>query len=243
MKYGYYADLVCYSKGTTITRVKQPSNGKGSLQDMQLLINKNKELIERQIKSAFPDLTNSTIVWQSPLGTDEYSEYRDNDFIDKIGLDRQEIKLDTFWPKGGPQWDALATTTSGGIILVEAKANIPEIVSPATRASLKSKELIDKSFKETKNYLGQKNKTDWSGTFYQYTNRLAHLYFLRVKHEKPAYLINIYFIGDKDVNGPNTEIEWKAALQVMYTYLGLSRHKLSKYMADIFIDTKNLKTD
>ena len=151
---------------------------------------------------------------------------------------RQEIKLNEFWPTRGPQWDALAITTDKRILLIEAKANIPEIVSPPTSAGQKSKELIDKSLKETKDYLRIKNDIDWSGTFYQYTNRLAHLYFLRVKRDIPTYLINIYFIGDKSVNGPNTQGEWKAALQVLYSYLGLSRHKLSKYMADIFIEVK-----
>ncbi|RMD91999.1 MAG: hypothetical protein D6813_06625 [Calditrichaeota bacterium] len=224
-----------------MTKVKQPSDGKGSLRDIQLLVNKNQGLIDHHIKRVFPTLLNDDIEWQSPLDKDDYAEYRDNDFIKRVGLDPQEIKLGTFWPKGGPQWDALATTTSKRIILVEAKANIPEVVTPATGASPKSKDLIDKSLKETKDYLGLKNEVDWSGTFYQYTNRLAHLYFLRVKHKKPAYLINIYFIGDKDVNGPDTKSEWKCALQVMYTYLGLSRHKLSKYMADIFIDTDDLR--
>jgi hypothetical protein len=84
--------------------------------------------------------------------------------------------------------------------------------------------------------LGLKNNVDWSGKFYQYTNRLAHLYFLREVHKERAYLINIYFIGEKSVSGPETIGEWKAALQVMYSYLGLTHHKLSKYMANIFID-------
>ena len=89
--------------------------------------------------------------------------------------------------------------------------------------------------------MGVKNNIDWSGKFYQYTNRLAHLYYLRIKHGKVAYLVNIYFTGDKSVNAPDTSGEWKAALQVLYSYLGLSRHKLSKYMADIFIDYNDLK--
>jgi len=223
-----------------MARIEQSSDGHGSLRDIQLLINKNTKLIDRHIKTAFADLTNCIVNWQSPLQEDLYAEYRDNDFIDKVGLDNQEIKLSEFWPIQGPQWDALATTNQG-VILVEAKANIPEIVSPATSAREKSKKLIDKSLKETKDYLSIKNNIDWSGKFYQYTNRLAHLYFLRIKRDKPVYLINIYFIGDKSVNGPNTIQEWEAALQVLYCYLGLSRHKLREYMADIFIDVNELK--
>ncbi len=163
-----------------MTRVEQPSDKHGSLRDIQLLINKNTGLIDKHIKAAFAELTNDTIVWQSPLSEDKYAEYRDNEFIKKVGLDRQEIKLEEFWPSRGPQWDALATTADKRIILVEAKANIPEVVSSPQKR-------------------------------------------------------------DKSVNDPETEGEWKAALQVLYSYLGLSKHKLSKYMADIFINVNDLK--
>lgn len=224
-----------------MTKIKQKSDGHGSLRQIQLLINKNQNQIDNIIKSEFTELAKDTIIWKSPIENDGFAEYRDNDFIDRLGLDRKIIKLDNFWPTRGAQWDAFATTKGGNIILVEAKANIPEIVTPATSAGPKSKSLIDKSLKETKDYLGIKNNIDWSGKFYQYTNRLAHLYFLREKHNKPTYLLNIYFIGDKTVNGPETIKEWKGALQVLHSYLGLSVHKLSKYMADIFIDIKTLK--
>ena len=221
--------------------VKQNPNGHGSLKDIQLLINNNAKLIDNEIKKVFPELANDTIIWQSPLSSDNYSEYSDDDFISRVGLNKDEIKLNEFWPKRGPQWDALATTEKGRIILIEAKANIPEIVSPPSQASPDSMDLIKKSLNKAKSYLGIKNDIDWTAKFYQYTNRIAHLYFLRNDKKKPTYLVNVYFIGDTSVNGPKTKEEWKAALQVMYTYLGLKRHKLSKYMAEIFIDVNNLK--
>lgn len=90
-------------------------------------------------------------------------------------------------------------------------------------------------------YLNIKNDVDWSGTFYQYINRLAHLYFLRVINNIDAFLVNIYFMNDKTVNGPKSKDEWLAAIKVMKLYLGLSHHKLSKYMIDLFIDVDNLK--
>ena len=220
--------------------VKQPGNGHGSLKDIQELVNKNQDLINNLIKKEFPEMINENIYWKSPLEEDDFAEYRDNDFIDVIGLDRNEIKIQEFWPERGPQWDALATTSESRIILVEAKANIREIVSPPSSAGSKSKTHIDQSLNETKIALGVKNYVDWSGKFYQFTNRLAHLYFLRDLHKKPVYLINIYFIGDKSVYGPDTIGEWKAALQVLYSYLGLTNHKLSKFMADIFIDVNVL---
>ena len=225
-----------------MSRIIQKSDGQGSLRDIQILVNKNRILIDNLIKSSFEDLANQEIIWTSPIEQDDYAEYRDNDFLLKVGLDPTEIKLDNFWPAKGPQWDALAKTTSGHVILVEAKANIPEIVSPASGAGEISKTIIDKALQETKEFLNLTNDIDWSGKFYQYTNRIAHLFFLRIKCSKPTFLVNIYFIGDETVSGPKTRQEWDGALKVLHTYLGLSRHKLSKYMVDLFIEIKDLES-
>lgn len=224
-----------------MTRIIQKSDDRGSLKDIQVLVNRNQDLIDNFLKSSFDDLADQKIIWTSPIEQDDFAEYRDNDFLIKLGLDPTEIKLDTFWPSKGPQWDALAKTTNGHVILVEAKANIPELVSPATGAGETSKTIIDKSLNDTKEFLNLTNDINWSGKFYQYTNRLAHLFFLREKCHKPAFLVNIYFIGDDSVSGPKTKQEWEGALKVLHTYLSLSHHKLSKYMADIFIDVNDLK--
>lgn len=224
-----------------MTRIIQPSDGKGSLKDIQILINKNQSLIDKTVKENFVELADENIVWKSPIENDGFAEYRDNEFIERLGLDQNVIQLNDFWPKKGAQWDALATTSAGKLILVEAKANIPELVTPGTGARDISKKLIDKSLCETKEYLGIKNEVDWSGKFYQYTNRLAHLYFLRVKCNQQAYLINIYFTNDETVSGPKTKVEWEGALKVLYSFLGLNKHKLSNYIADIFIDTNLLE--
>ena len=37
---------------------------------------------------------------------------------------------------------------------------------------------------------------DWSGTFYQYANRLAHLYLLHELNDVDAWLVFVYFVGD-----------------------------------------------
>jgi hypothetical protein len=62
---------------------------------------------------------------------------------------------------------------------VEAKANIPEVVSPGTGAEDKRRALLEKSLAEVRASLGVNPSISWSGKFYQYANRLAHLYFLR----------------------------------------------------------------
>lgn len=224
-----------------MTRKVQKSDGHGSLKDVQVLVNKNQDIIDNRLKATFAELAEQQIIWVSPIEQDDFAEYQDNDFLLQVGLAPAEIKLNNFWPVRGPQWDALAKTTDGHVILVEAKANIPELVSPATSAGDASKAMIKKSLNETKAFLNVTNDIDWSGKFYQYTNRIAHLYYLREIRKKQTFLVNLYFIGDTSVSGPKTQQEWDGALKVLHTYLGLSQHKLKKYMADIFIDINDLK--
>ena len=194
-------------------------------------------LFDRQVIKETGILGEDRIRWVSPLKDDEYAEYRDQDFLNRLGLTLTKRSLDSFWPNLGPQWDALGRTEAGRIILIEAKANIPEVVSPATGAGPKSRVLIEKSIAETQKFLGVDENISWTGKLYQYTNRLAHLYLLRELNDIDAYLIFVYFVGAEDVNGPQTIAEWKSALTVTKLILGLNEHhKLSKYVADIFID-------
>jgi hypothetical protein len=122
------------------------------------------------------------ISWNSPLKADDYAEYRDEDFLRLLVLTNKIKKpLNSFWPNNGPQWDALRINQDGEVILVEAKANIPEMVEPGTGAkNIKSINKIKSSLDDIKKYLNISNSIDWTGTFYQYTNRIAHLYYLRV---------------------------------------------------------------
>lgn len=81
---------------------------------------------------------------------------------------------------------------------------------------------------------------DWTSTFYQYANRIAHLYFLRQQNGVRAHLVNVYFTGATDVDGPATQEEWRGAITVVEAYLGLRRHRLSKYVHKAFIDVAPL---
>lgn len=222
-------------------RYSQGVKNKGSQNYIQKLINLNVPLINRKITEAFNFKRNFNIEWVSPLLNDHYAEYRDEDFLSKLGLDTLSIPLGKFWPHGGPQWDALAMG-DGSIFLVEAKSHIGEILSPPSGAkSPASLELIKKSLSKTKSFIGSKAKVDWSSYFYQYTNRLTHLYFLRELHKKNAFLVFIYFLSDSSVNGPETKEEWLGAISLMKKYLGINKNKLSPFIRDIFIDVKELK--
>ena len=218
--------------------VKQKPNGKGSLKDIQQLINHHKDLLNHEISRELPKL--NEIKWVSPCQEDDYAEYSDSDFLSKINV-KPIYPLEKFWPKRGPQWDALGIARNSPI-LVEAKANIPELVSPGSQAGEASMSLIRPSLEMVKTNLNIINDRDWTDTFYQYTNRIAHLYYLRELNKVPAFLVNVYFINDDTVNGPKTKEEWQGAIYLLKSYLGLGRHKLSKYMIDVFIDVKDMQT-
>ena len=162
-----------------MSRIKQDPDSHGSLKDLQVLINVKKKYLDAEISKVIGK--QMSINWRSPLQTDDYAEYRDEDFLKRLGvLGKITYPLSDFWPDNGPQWDALGVS-GDEIILVEAKANIPEMVSPGTKAGTSSRRKIKNSLDEVKKYLSVSDSIDWTGTFYQYVNRIAHLYYLREK--------------------------------------------------------------
>jgi len=223
-------------------RFPQSKGERGSLKWVQLLVNECPALINSSLHNACVLSHNARISWLSPIRADKFAEYRDQAFLDLLGIRLTRRPLDTFWPNRGPQWDALARIDSGEVFLVESKAHISEVLSPGTKASSKSKMLIDKSLKEVQSYLGIHPTVDWSKVFYQYTNRLAHLYLLRELNDVPAFLVFLYFVGDREMHGPSTPDEWKSATQVVRGVLGLREgHKLSRFVLDVFIDVAQIE--
>jgi hypothetical protein len=198
-------------------------------------------LLQSQIRNVFNLKDSEEIEWVSPRKDDDYAEYRDSAFLKQLGITLNKTRLREFWPRLGPQWDALGRTSSGKVFLVEAKAHVEEVLSPPTQAAGESLEKIQSALAATKEYMHSKSKADWSSYYYQYTNRLAHLYLLRVLNNIPAFLIFIYFLNDKAMGGPSTEEEWKAAITRTHKYLGIGRNKFDKYVGDVFIDVNELR--
>jgi hypothetical protein len=227
-------------------RYKQSLSEKGSQKWLQIMVNQCPELLNEMIINSMGKSANhdslSSITWLSPLKADDYAEYRDADFLERLGLAELQEPLEKFWPRSGPQWDALGKKDRGEVFLVEAKAHLSELISPPSQAkSAASIELIRKSLDETKSYLHISLDKEWTSKYYQYTNRLAHLYFLRVKNNVPAYLVFLYFLGDEEVNGPRTKEEWLNAIQEMRQVLGIKEnHPLAKYVLELFVDVDTI---
>ena len=88
-------------------RYPQVSDGRGSLRDIQVLVNRFPDFFTRKIKEHIR-IKSDRIDWVSPLKDDEYSEYRDNGFIAKLGVQNLKTSLNDFWPKRGLNGTLLA---------------------------------------------------------------------------------------------------------------------------------------
>jgi len=222
-----------------MSRIIQPKGSKGSLKWIQHVVNIRPDALDTATNNFTGNDQKQSIEWLSPKAEDEYSEYRDQAFLDLLGLKLSKTKLKDFWSVRGPQWDALGKIDDKAYFLVEAKAHVSEIISSSHAKSSKSISLINKSLNETKDHLKLNPYLDLSKGLYQYSNRLAHLYLLRVLNDIPAYLVFVYFVNDH-THIPTTRDEWNGALQMMHALLGTHRHKLSKYVIDVFINVEEL---
>jgi hypothetical protein len=210
-------------------RVPQPEGERGSKRWIQHFVNRDPEALSTAIDRP-------GVKWCSPLEIDEFAEYSDEDALNLFKLRPAVRLLKPFWPPRGPRWDAVGQAGTGEIVLVEAKAHIAEIITPASKASEESSRLIGQSLIETAEALGARDgHVDWSRTFYQYTNRLAHAYFLSQINKIPTLLVFLCFVGDRDMDGPADKREWVAALAVLHEAIGL-RGTMPKYVKDVFLE-------
>ena len=107
-------------------RIKQPKGNKGSLKWIQYLVNSRPNLLNNPIYNFLGYNNSRPIEWLSPKADDDYSEYRDQAFLDFLGIKLAKTSLNDFWPKRGPQWDALGRIEHKTYFLVEAKAHVSE---------------------------------------------------------------------------------------------------------------------
>lgn len=194
----------------------------GSQRLLQLAVNNRPELLQAALRKSGALGLRESILWVSPLASENYREYRDRSALVKLGItDNLDVPLRDFWPSRGPVWDGLAVSRSGRPIIVEAKAHIPEAASPGTKASPESLKLIEESLAATRRHLAPRSTSIWTGTFYQYANRLAYQYFLRTLNEIDCSLVFLNFTNAADMDGPSTEEEWHGATRLIHAVLGV----------------------
>jgi hypothetical protein len=224
-------------------RRERPPKTSRSEHWMRVAVNEHAEMLNSLIRQTFGWHVNEEIEWLSPVAQDEYAEYFDEAFLDRLGVSNIPIELDTFWPARGPRWDGLAKTASGKRILVEAKAHVEEMVHHGSRATdPNSLQQISASLARTKDaFKAASDLQSWMTPFYQYTNRLAHLYFLRQLKGIDAYLIFLFFANAPDVSDPCSADEFRGAERLISKCLGLPRlHPFAHCTRSLILDVRQI---
>ena len=195
-----------------------------------------------RIRSAFGWHTSEMIEWRSPIESDMYAEYYDDEFIKRLGIDEMNltVPLHEFWPKSGPRWDGLARTSSRKFLIVEAKAYIEEGVDFGSKAGDTSRRKIAEALEQSKKAYRANANACWESPFYQYANRLSHLYFLVTRNQIDAYLLFMYFANAPDVPSPCSTDQWEGARRLTEKCLGLGRHVYRDRIATIVIDVPEM---
>jgi len=211
---------------------------------MQFFVNQRPSFLNNAIRQAAGIAPQIDIHWRSPLADDEFAEYFDQAFLGRLGITPGKISLRQFWPSGGPHWDGLALTSNAEVILVEAKANITEFATDARGAeSPTSIHHIKKSLSEVQHFMdiaGNRCRPElWFNAFYQYANRLAHLYFLRELNGIPTHMVFLDIVNDPDSGNDavKTYYEWKSLVRLAESCLGITPGKpLMKHVHLIHLD-------
>lgn len=194
----------------------------GSQRLLQIAVNHRPELLRSAMRRSGAIGRRESIRWTSPLASEGYCEYRDSAALLRMGVaGRLKTPLNEFWPARGAVWDALGVASESRPVLVEAKAHIPEAASPGTKASAKSRMLIEASLLAARRYYAPRSKADWAGTFFQYANRLAYQFYLRERNAIDSSLVFLYFTNAVDMEGPACEEEWHGATRLIHALMGL----------------------
>jgi hypothetical protein len=183
------------------------------------------------------------IEWIYPTGALDEREPEGLEFL----TDREDVlaRWKEYWPQRGraQTWDGIAKLHRGESyewLLIEAKANTVEFVTPPCGASKEGgRNQIEKTLNRLKTHLGVHRHFPWLGTYYQYVNRLAVLHFLNDLSGVPAQLVHVYFVGDCFPDGrecPSSEADWQRLIEARRLTLGLpAHHALTDRTHDIFL--------
>lgn len=203
----------------------------GSQRQIQLYVNEQPLVLNQAIADAFK--RSFSLRWVSPLRSDGYREYWDSAFLKVLGLPQHGKELRSFWPSGGPHWDALACVENRtrGVLLVESKSQVPEIFGSGCGAEAASSiKKIEEAIAATKKWLRVSEQADWKGPLYQSANRIAHLYFFREILRIEAWLVNVYFTDDP--HSPTSRTTWHGGICDVKKSLGIS---VVPDCADVFL--------
>lgn len=231
-------------KGSRPPRVDEKGRAyAGSQRQVQTWVNEHAAKLAREVGDAIgPEVDGDLIEWKAPLKSEGYQEPLDQGFLKALGLAQHAEQLVGFWPSSGPRWDALGVVKgaggAAGVLLVEAKSYPAEIEGSGMGATdPMSIRMISEALGWAKGVLGADRTADWTGRYYQYANRLAHVCFLRYQLGIPSWLVNLCFAGDP--HRDTSPEEWEEALGQVKSSLGFSTGHIP-HSVDIILPAKAL---
>jgi hypothetical protein len=131
--------------------------------------------------------------------------------------------------------------TAQGPVLVEAKAHLREFFSPPTQSRDTSRQKIEEAFNAVQTDMGISSSTDWTRTYYQYANRIAHLWWLRQRGINAALLF-VSFLNDDEMGGPKHAESWGAAFASANYALGLTgANPLLRHVVHLTPDVRQMQ--
>jgi hypothetical protein len=202
---------------------------KGSRLQVQIYVNHRTQELDEAIRAELPAI--GELEWRVPLAQDDYAEPRDAKFLKAIGRADLRESLKEFWPNGGPVWDGLAATPTGGVVLVEGKSHPGEFRSAMKAKDPDSVAKIRAALALTIERLQlDADPMTWATRYYQSANRLAHLYWLRAQNVD-AWLVNLLFCNDVTQGQLSTSrTEWDAALPAIAAEIGDPKTEFAAYV-------------
>jgi hypothetical protein len=251
-KLSFYEQTVCYNHSIMQTSNHPHLPGlvqKGSQYWLQIAITYSPSILDSAFRKAGVIAHDEMIDWRSPIAADNFKEYQDDASFQKLGITNFPQKpLADFWPPKGPVWDGLALTKpryENGIIaapkfvLVEAKAHVSEVMSTIKATSPTSIAKIKTALNAAHKFYAPRSTKNWDGEyFYQYTNRLAHHYFMCKVNDLSSRLVFLDFYNAKEMNGPTNSEEWIGVTKLIHEVLGLpeSLEKFGVFHVHIDVD-------
>ena len=231
---------------------------KGSKRHICWYVNEAPEQLNATIFSATASLAAAAASepeWVSPLDDEGYAEYWNELFLKRLDLLEEHLaSFREFWPfkpwsngkvnpQGTPHWDALARVPlgngDGGVIMIEAKAHRTELVKPKDKSSAGAESLdkIRKSFAEVRYFYGVADDVPpWESRYYQFCNRLAHVWWMNERAKVPTWLVWALIVDDPSWRDRMTSPQWHEAFQTIKRDVGLrSHHRLNDKISVIYL--------
>jgi hypothetical protein len=231
---------------------------KGSKRHICWYVNEAPALLNGTLFSASSMLAHAAAadpVWLSPLADEGYEEYWNERFLERLDLlDEHLESFRAFWPfkpwangkvnpRGTPHWDALARVplASGrpGAIMIEAKAHRGELMKPNDRSKADDQSLakIRTSFAEVRGFYEIDDAVPaWETRYYQFCNRLAHLWWMNERAEVPTWLVYVLIVDDPAWRDGMTAPQWNDAFEMIRREVGLRPgHRLADKIGVVYL--------